>query len=82
MGEESSKKIQGLHMSKFVSIIPLRKGSKGIKNKNTKLLNGAPLYLYTINQSIRLFENCIENTNIEAILNKKDCFCKSRNFYN
>ncbi len=58
-------------MNKFLSIIPLRKGSKGIKNKNTKLLNGIPLYLYTINQSLRIFEKCIVNTNIEEILNKK-----------
>jgi len=71
MGKESSKKIQGLRMNKFISIIPLRKGSKGIKNKNTKLLNGIPLYIYTINQSSRLFEKCIVNTNIEEILNKK-----------
>lgn len=58
-------------MNNFISIIPLRKGSKGLKNKNTKLLNGKPLYLYTVNQSLRLFENCIINTDIDQILNKE-----------
>ena len=32
----------------IIGIIPARKGSKRIKNKNTKLLNGKPLIEYTI----------------------------------
>lgn len=32
----------------IIGIIPARKGSKRIKNKNTKLLNGKPLVEYTI----------------------------------
>lgn len=33
---------------KNIAIIPARSGSKGLKNKNIKLLNGKPLLAYTI----------------------------------
>ena len=33
---------------KFLAIIPARSGSKGLKNKNIKLLNGKHLIGYTI----------------------------------
>ncbi len=33
---------------KYLAVIPARGGSKGIKNKNIKLLNGKPLIQYTI----------------------------------
>ncbi len=33
---------------KYLAVIPARGGSKGIKNKNRKLLNGKPLIQYTI----------------------------------
>ena len=35
-------------MTKVLAIIPARAGSKGLKNKNIKLLNGKPLIAYTI----------------------------------
>ena len=35
-------------MNNVLAIIPARSGSKGIKNKNIKLLNGKPLIDYTI----------------------------------
>ena len=44
-----SKKIKLLNI---LSIIPARSGSKGIINKNIKLINNHPLISYTINTSI------------------------------
>jgi CMP-N,N'-diacetyllegionaminic acid synthase len=36
---------------KFVALIPARGGSKGVKDKNIKLINGKPLILWTIEQA-------------------------------
>ena len=36
-----------------LAIIPARKGSKGIKNKNIKLLNGHPLIAYSISAALK-----------------------------
>lgn len=36
-----------------IAIIPARSGSKGLKNKNVKLLNGKPLLAYTIEAAIK-----------------------------
>ena len=56
----------------ILSIIPVRGGSKGIPNKNIKLLNGKPLVAYTIEASLN--SNCItrtivstENANIKSV---------------
>ena len=57
-------------MNKFISVIPLREGSKGIKNKNLQLINGEPLYIRAIKQAERVTEKCIVNTDIVEILNK------------
>ena len=57
-------------MNKFISVIPLRAGSKGIKNKNLQLINGEPLYIRAIKQAGRVTEKCIVNTDIDEILNK------------
>jgi CMP-N,N'-diacetyllegionaminic acid synthase len=55
-------------------IIPARKGSKGVPNKNKKLLNGKPLIQYTIEAALELFppENiCIstDDSDIVSIAN-------------
>lgn len=38
---------------KNIAIIPARSGSKGLKNKNIKLLDGKPLLAYTIEAAIK-----------------------------
>ena len=38
-------------MKKVLTIIPARAGSKGVKNKNIKPLDGKPLILYTIEEA-------------------------------
>ena len=38
-------------MKKVLAIIPARAGSKGVKNKNIKSLDGKPLILYTIEEA-------------------------------
>lgn len=39
--------------NKILAIIPARGGSKGIPNKNIKLINGKPLIAHTIEEAIR-----------------------------
>lgn len=38
---------------RFIAIIPARSGSKGIKHKNIKDLNGKPLFHYTIEAALK-----------------------------
>lgn len=55
-------------MSKFLGIIPARKGSKGIKNKNRFIVNGKPLIAYTIIPSLKSeLDEVIVSTNCEII---------------
>ena len=46
-----------------------RSGSKGIKNKNIKLLNGKPLIYYTIQQAVKskIFKNIVVSTDSKKI---------------
>ena len=59
-------------MHNFVSLVPIRAGSKGLKNKNIAKINGIPLYLRTVNQALRITEKCIINTDIDSVLKRKD----------
>jgi N-acylneuraminate cytidylyltransferase/CMP-N,N'-diacetyllegionaminic acid synthase len=48
----------------FLAIIPARSGSKGLVDKNIKLMNGKPLVSYTIEASIesKLFDKILVST--------------------
>jgi CMP-N,N'-diacetyllegionaminic acid synthase len=58
-------------MSKILCTICARGGSKGVKNKNIKNINGKPLIAYTIEQAIKskLFEHIIISTDSDKIAN-------------
>ena len=48
----------------------MRAGSKGLKNKNLKLINGKPLMYYTIKQALKskIFDNIVVSTDSKKIL--------------
>lgn len=54
---------------KNVALIPARSGSKRVKSKNIKLLNGHPLIAYTISAAVGsgIFSNVIVSTDSEEI---------------
>jgi len=56
-------------MNNILCTICARGGSKGVKNKNIKLINGKPLIAYTIEQAIEsgLFEHVVISTDSDAI---------------
>lgn len=53
---------------KILAIIPARSGSKGLKDKNIKILCGKPLISYTIEAAIEsgIFEDVVVSTDSEA----------------
>jgi len=55
---------------KLIAVISARGGSKGIINKNIKLLNGRPLISYAINnaKSIGMFDEIVVTSDSEEIL--------------
>lgn len=58
-------------MSKILCTICARGGSKGVKNKNIRLINGKPLIAYSIEQAIasNLFEHVVISTDSDEIAN-------------
>lgn len=56
-------------MSDILCTICARGGSKGVKNKNIKLLNGKPLIAYTIEQALQsgLFDHVVISTDSDDI---------------
>lgn len=52
-----------------VAIIPARKGSKRIKNKNTKKFRGKPIIAYSIELALKakIFDQIIVSTDCEKI---------------
>ena len=55
--------------SDYIVLIPARNGSKGLPNKNIKLLNGKPLFMYAVEQGLKFSNRVIISTNIPQILN-------------
>ena len=57
-------------MFKFVALIPARKGSKGIKNKNLKKINGYTLVELAIRIAIKskIFDKIILSSNSQTII--------------
>ena len=55
--------------SNVLCTICARGGSKGVKNKNIKLINGKPLIVYTIEQAKAsgLFEHIVVSTDSDDI---------------
>lgn len=62
---------------KIVGLIPARGGSKGVLQKNIRLLGGKPLIEYTINACIDSdLSDCYcstDSTKIKKIVHKKEC---------
>ncbi|WP_085992728.1 cytidylyltransferase domain-containing protein [Oceanobacillus senegalensis] len=56
-----------LNKKKFLAIIPARSGSKGLKDKNIKNLNGKPMIAYTIEAATqsRIFDDIVVSTDSE-----------------
>ena len=56
---------------KILCTICVRGGSKGLRNKNIKNINGKPLVSYTINKAIRskIFDNIAISSDSYKILN-------------
>ena len=54
----------------FISIIPVRDGSKGLPKKNIKKINGIPLYRIAIDQALRVTKRCILSTDIKEIIDQ------------
>lgn len=56
----------------WTAIIPIREGSKGLANKNTKILAGQPLYQHTIDQALDAgASRIVISTDIAQVLQAK-----------
>lgn len=53
--------------NRILAIIPARSGSKGIKDKNIRIINGKPLIAYTIEAAVKsgAFEDVVVSTDSE-----------------
>ena len=59
------------HKRKFIALIPARKGSKSIKNKNMHKILGKPLIYYTIlaAKKSKIFDQIFVSTDSKKIIN-------------
>lgn len=64
----------------MLAVIPARKGSKGLKDKNISLLNNKPLILYTLMAAIQsqLFDRIVVTTDDSRIIK----LIENLNYYN
>jgi N-acylneuraminate cytidylyltransferase len=51
----------------YLAIVPVRSGSKGLKGKNMRPLDGLPLYLHAVHQSLRTAGHVLISTDIADI---------------
>ena len=58
-------------MKKYISIIPIRAGSKGLISKNSLPIQGKPLYMFTLEQALKHTEKTIITTDIDSIFLKE-----------
>lgn len=70
-------------MQKIVAVIPARAGSKGIPNKNIRLINGKPLIYYSIQNALnsKFITDVIVTTDspeVEIIAKQMGVKCKQR----
>ena len=74
-------------MSNYIIFIPFRSGSKGLKNKNIKLVSGEPLYFWTLKIAreigVEIYISTDYNKNIlthlsdnESFITRSDQFAK------
>ena len=63
---------------KIVAVVSARAGSKGIPNKNIKLLNGKPLILHSLKSLLKVKEidRVVLSSDSEKILNVAKKFSK------
>ena len=61
-------------MSKIICSICARGGSKGVPNKNMRMINGYPLIYFTIKQAIdsKIFDKIVISTDDDKIIE----YCK------
>jgi len=58
--------------AKIQAILPMRSGSRRIRNKNTRFIKGRPLYEYIVNAlvGVKLIDRIIINTDIASVLKR------------
>lgn len=61
--------MQSNNKMRWVAVIPIRDGSKGLPGKNIKNLIGKPLYMHTVDQAIAAgAERVVISTNISEVI--------------
>ena len=68
---------------KILAIIPARKGSKGLKNKNIKKINNKPLYLHSLHfaEKCKFIDRICITTDILKIINNINKYKKNKKIY-